>query len=223
MSLSFFLHQKLKSIENQEYKPKMEAYMKNNFVFFGINSPLRKTILKNFIAENKVEIYQNFRQISEELYQYPERECHYCAIEIMNYVFKKDFQESDIFLIKKLITTHSWWDSVDSIAPHLLGSYLKKFPEKKLKILENFSNSDNMWLNRSAIIFQLLYKKDVEEDILFAMCEKFSYSKEFFIQKAIGWALRNYAKINPIAVKNFVAIQNLKPLSVREALKHQNK
>jgi 3-methyladenine DNA glycosylase AlkD len=223
MSLSFFLYQKLKSIENQEYKPKMEAYMKNNFVFFGINSPLRKTILKNFIAENKVEIYQNFRQISEELYQYPERECHYCAIEIMNFGFKKDFQESDIFLIKKLITTHSWWDSVDSIAPHLLGSYLKKFPEKKLNILENFSNSNNMWLNRSAIIFQLLYKKDVEENILFAMCEKFSHSKEFFIQKAIGWALRNYAKINPIAVKNFVAIQNLKPLSVREALKHQNK
>lgn len=223
MSLSFFLYQKLKSIENQEYKPKMEAYMKNNFVFFGINSPLRKTILKNFIAENKVEIYQNFRQISEELYQYPERECHYCAIEIMNFGFKKDFQESDIFLIKKLITTHSWWDSVDSIAPHLLGSYLKKFPEKKLKILENFSNSNNMWLNRSAIIFQLLYKKEVNEEILFVMCEKFSQSKEFFIQKAIGWALRNYAKINPIAVKNFVAIQNLKPLSVREALKHQNK
>lgn len=223
MSLSNSLCQKLKSNENQEYKPKMEAYMKNNFVFFGINSPLRKTILKNFIAENKVEIYQNFRQIAEELYQLPERECHYCAIEIMNFGFKNDIQESDIFLIKKLITIHSWWDSVDSIAPHLLGKYLKKFPEKKLEILNDFSNIDNLWLNRSAIIFQLLYKKEVEEDLLFSMCEKFSHSKEFFIQKAIGWALRNYAKVNPNTVKNFVNIQNLKPLSVREALKHQNK
>jgi 3-methyladenine DNA glycosylase AlkD len=223
MNVAQSLHSKLKSNENIHNKPAMEAYMKNNFVFFGINATQRRVLFKQFLEENKQFLLANFRQIVLELYQYQERECHYCAIELMNFGAKKELLVEDIILIKKLIITHSWWDSVDSIAPHVLGTYIKKFPEKKLEILNEFSNTDNMWLNRSAIIYQLLFKKDVEEEILFSMCEKFSNSKEFFIQKAIGWALRNYAKVNPIAVKNFVSIQNLKPLSVREALKHLNK
>jgi 3-methyladenine DNA glycosylase AlkD len=223
MKLAISLYQKLKNIENQEYKTAMETYMKNNFLFFGIKATLRRAVFKKFLTENKDEILKDFRQIAKDLYQFPERECHYCAIEIMIFGFKKNIQETDILLIKNLITTHSWWDSVDTIAAHLLGSYLKKFSDAKIEILNDFSNTDYMWLNRASIIFQLLYKDTVNEEILFSMCEKFSYSKEFFIQKAIGWALRNYAKVNPIAVRNFVALQNLKPLSVREALKHQEK
>ena len=220
MNLETKLYQSLFESQNPDNQIQMEAYMKNNFKFFGIKAKDRQLILKSFIAANKTELKTNHRDIALKLYQNPERESHYCSVDIMQYFIKKDVKETDIHLIKNLIITNSWWDTVDLIASHLLGKYLFKFPEKTNEIIENFSNSENMWLNRSTLIFQLFYKTNVNEELLFALCEKFSHSKEFFIQKAIGWALRNYAKVNPISVKTFVNQQNLKPLSVREALKY---
>jgi 3-methyladenine DNA glycosylase AlkD len=223
MNLEITLYQLLKKNQNIENQSSMEAYMKNNFKFFGIKANDRRAIFKQFLTENNSELKTNFRSIAHNLYLQEERECHYCAIELLIHFSKKDCQITDIEIIKKLILTHSWWDSVDTISAHLLGNYLKKFPEKSNEIIDDFSNFDNIWLNRSTLIFQLLYKNKVNKEILFALCEKFSESKEFFIQKAIGWALRNYAKINPDEVSKFVNHQNLKPLSVREALKHIKK
>ena len=220
MNLASTLHQLLKNNQNIDNQPKMESYMKHHFHFFGINATLRREIFKQFLIDNKKEIEQNYRLMAQNLYLFKERECHYCAIELMIHFSKKQMQEKDIDLIKHFILNNAWWDSVDTISAHLLGSYLQKFPEKTYTIINDFSNSDNMWLQRSTLIFQLLYKNKVNEELLFALCEKFSFSKEFFIQKAIGWALRNYAKVNPTAVLSFVNMQNLKPLSIREALKH---
>lgn len=220
MGLDLELYNLLQKNQNIDNQLQMVAYMKNNFKFFGIKAKERQLILKNFIIANKSQLKTSYREIAIKLYEKPERECHYCAVELMQYFFKKDLRKTDIDLVETLITTNSWWDTVDAISSHLLGEYLLKFPEKTLEVVENFSNADNMWLNRSTLIFQLFYKKNVNEELLFALCEKFSYSKEFFIQKAIGWALRNYAKVNPISVKTFVNNNNLKPLSVREALKY---
>ena len=122
-------------------------------------------------------------------------------------------KKEDIQLIEKFIITNSWWDSVDTISKYILGGYLLEFPLETENITERFSNSENMWLNRSAILFQLGYK-------LKSACEKHKNSNEFFIQKAIGWALREYAKTNPEAVKKYVNNTNLKPLSTKEALKN---
>jgi 3-methyladenine DNA glycosylase AlkD len=94
------------------------------------------------------------------------------------------------------------------------------FPEQINPVISSYSNSDNLWLNRSAIIFQLGYKEKTNSDLLFKECINHSNSKEFFIQKAIGWALREFAKTNPELVKSFVLKTNLKPLSRREALKN---
>jgi 3-methyladenine DNA glycosylase AlkD len=140
----------------------------------------------------------------------------------MEIIFKeinKKFVKEDIQLIEKLITKNSWWDSVDFLAKYLLGNYLLQFPEKTLPIIERFSNSTNMWLNRSAIIFQLDYKVKTNFDLLKAECEKHKNSKEFFIQKAIGWALRDYSRFNPNGVQDYVNSTQLKPLSQREALR----
>jgi 3-methyladenine DNA glycosylase AlkD len=207
--------------ENEDvlYGQKQSDYLKNNFICYGIPTPLRREILKNCSSVFKQEIAANFRDICLKLYQFPHREMHQCAIDIFIKEVKKNWQVTDITLIEKLIKTNSWWDSVDVLAKYGVGGYLQKFPEYKYSIIEEFSNSENMWLNRTAIIFQLGYKEKTDFDILISECEKHKHSNEFFIQKAIGWALRDYAAINPNGVLHYVNNTNLKPLSKKEAIR----
>ncbi|WP_035674496.1 DNA alkylation repair protein [Flavobacterium sp. 83] len=206
--------------KNQESAFAMAKYMKNNFLFFGIKTEERRRIFKEIYKEYKEEITANARAIALELYSKPEREFHYCAIEILIKELKGNYKKNDIQLIEKLILTNSWWDSVDTISKYILGEYLLEFPMETKNVIEHFSKSENMWLNRSAILFQLGYKQKTNTIFLFSECLKQADSKAFFIQKAIGWALREYAKTNPDAVKEFVSKANLKPLSTKEALKN---
>lgn len=206
--------------KNPENTFAMAKYMKNNFPFFGIKTPERRQIFKEIWRKNKQEVTANARTIALGLYSKPEREFQYCAIEILIKELKGNYKKEDIHLIEKLITSNSWWDSVDTIAKYILGEYLLEFPLETKNVIERFSNSDNMWLNRSAILFQLGYKQKTNADFLFSECLKQAESKEFFIQKAIGWALREYAKSNPEDVKEFVKTNSLKPLSKKEALKN---
>ena len=198
----------------------MEAYMKQHFSFYGIQTTPRRATFKALFDQNKTEIVQDFRAIAWELFTQPQRELQYCGIEILQKLLPKNWQKTDVILIEKFLVTNSWWDSVDTIAKYVLGGYLSRFPEKTFEVIEYYSNSDNMWLNRSAILFQLGYKTNTNADLLFAECLKHAHSKEFFIQKAIGWALREYHRFNPVAVEEFVASHTLKPLSKKEALKH---
>ena len=134
--------------------------------------------------------------------------------------FKKGlYHIEDIDFITYLITEHSHWDSVDFISKHILGIYLLEHPEENELISNNFSNTSNLWLNRASILFQLGYKEKTDADLLFNLCDKFKTSKEFFIQKAIGWALREYGKYEPNKVLAFVERTELKPLSQREAIR----
>lgn len=204
---------------NSELAIPMENYMKNNFTYFGIKTEKRRAIFKSNYEQNKVEVKSNFRAIAWELFQMKEREFHQTAIDLLLKEFKKKYVLEDIQLIEKLIITNSWWDSVDTIAKYILGGYLLQFPSETLKVIERFSNSENMWLNRSAILFQLSYKDKTNFEILKSECEKHKDSNEFFIQKAIGWALRDYSRFNPKGVETYVNSTNLKPLSRREALR----
>lgn len=205
---------------NAENAMAMSKYMKNNFVFFGIKTTERRQIFKSICLKNHKEVTGNYREIALSLYSKEEREFHYCAIEIVINNFKNNCQINDIALIEKLITTHSWWDSVDVISKYLLGTYLQKFPLETDKNVLHYSNSENLWLNRSAILFQLGYKKETNFELLKLLCEKHKKSNQFFIQKAIGWALREYAKTNPEAVNYYVLHTDLKKLSHKEALKN---
>ncbi|WP_269224936.1 DNA alkylation repair protein [Flavobacterium eburneipallidum] len=205
---------------NPENGLKMAKYMRNHFPFFGLKTTDRRLIFKTIWKENQQEVSENIRAIAWKLFTKPQRELHYCGIEILIKELKKNYKKEDIQLIEKMIITNSWWDSVDTIAKYLLGEYLLEHPLQTEKVIEHFSNSENMWLNRSAILFQLGYKQKTNFDLLKSECEKHKNSNEFFIQKAIGWALREYTKTNPEAVKNYVANTNLKPLSKKEALKH---
>ncbi|MEO4006117.1 DNA alkylation repair protein [Flavobacterium sp. CAU 1735] len=198
----------------------MEAYMKHHFQFYGIKAPLRKQITKQIGSQHKTEVKNNAREIGLTLLQQQQREFHYAAMEILEKELRGKFVKKDIELIEKTLITDSWWDTVDFLAKYLLGNYLLQFPEETETVVARFSDSENMWLNRSAILFQLGYKNKTDVALLFALCEKHSGSGEFFIQKAIGWALREYAKTDPKAVIKFVLDTTLKPLSKREALKN---
>lgn len=220
MSFIKSLETAFKENRNTENAAAMSKYMRNHFLFFGLKTEVRRSVFKAIWKENQEEINKNARSIALELYKKQEREFHYCAIEIIIKLLKGNYKKEDIQLIEKLLITNSWWDSVDTIAKNILGDYLLEFPLETQKGIEHFSNSKNMWLNRSAIIFQLGYKKKTNFDLLRSECEKHKNSNEFFIQKAIGWALREYAKTSPESVKNFVLTANLKPLSKKEALKN---
>lgn len=209
----------LEKNSNAENAISMENYMKNNFKFLGIKTEARRTILKNVLLKHYNEVQENYRKLALELYTSKFREMHQCAIDLVLRFIKKDFKKEDHVFLEDLLIQNSWWDSVDTLAKYGIGGYLKVFPEVKFTLIEKFSNSDNMWLNRTAIIFQLGYKNKTDFELLKAECLKNSDSKEFFIQKAMGWALRDYGATNPTAVIQFVNENNFKPLTVKEALR----
>jgi 3-methyladenine DNA glycosylase AlkD len=198
----------------------MSKYMKDLFPFYGIKTDERRAILKSVCKKHQAEIDNNARTIAWELFLKKERELQYCGIEIIMKSLKNNYIIEDIVWIEKLLITNSWWDSVDTISKYILGSYLKQFPTEIATVVQRFSNAENMWLNRSVILFQLGYKSTTDFNLLQSLCIQHSHSNEFFIRKAIGWALREYAYTNPNWVRNFVATNELAKLSKREAMKH---
>ena len=133
---------------------------------------------------------------------------------------KKKLQKDDINFIKNLITKKPWWDTVDLIASHLVGEICKKYPELVDEYILKWSQGEDMWLRRTAILFQLKYKENTNTKVLEKVILDNNEDKEFFIEKAIGWALREYSKTNKEWVKNFIATNKLSNLSIREASKY---
>jgi 3-methyladenine DNA glycosylase AlkD len=203
---------------NEENAGPMKKYMKDHFPFLGIKSPLRKELEKQFFKETGILKEPFDKDFVTGLWVKDEREYHYTAITYIGKFIKKLPKEVISFL-EKLITTNSWWDSVDSIAP-LVGELARKYPEIIEETINGWSVDDNYWLRRSAILFQLKYKQQTNEALLYEYIVKNADSKEFFIQKAIGWALREYSKTNPVSVKEFIERNKLAPLSIREGSKY---
>ncbi|MBC2249811.1 DNA alkylation repair protein [Listeria sp. FSL L7-0123] len=195
----------------------MEAYMKNQFTFLGIRAGERKKLVVTFLKENGTPV--DLLGFAATLFAEEEREFQYVAIDLLSRYGKKQPSEA-IEVYEKLIVTKSWWDTVDGLAGTVVSNHFKLYPELVPAYNEAWINGDNIWLARTAILFQLKYKEQTDVELLFSNCEKWLDSKEFFIQKAIGWALRQYAKVDSEAVRQFVNSQPLAPLSRREALKH---
>ncbi len=196
----------------------MAKYMKNLFPYLGVKTPERREITKKFFKENSLPPISDLEEIIRDLWELPEREFQYFAVGMLR-KFSKKLDKDFIELFEHLIITKSWWDSVDGIASWLVGSLFKRFPKLIKPYTEKWMKSGNMWLQRTMILFQLGYKDETDVKLLFKNIKKCMDSKEFFIQKAIGWALREYSKTNAQAVIDFVENNELAPLSKRETLK----
>lgn len=207
---------------NPELSPAMEKYMKDKFKFLGIKTPDRKLIFREFIKKYGYPKRENLNKTVMEIWNLPEREFQYIALEILEKQIKKS-ELNDIELFEKLIVSKSWWDTVDTISTRLTGEYMKKFPEQIEAYTKKWLKSDNIWLKRMAILFQLKYYKNTNTALLKECVNSCSGTNEFFLNKAIGWALREYAKTNKDWVLDFVENNHLSNLSKREALKHLSK
>lgn len=196
----------------------MKQYMRNQFEFYGISAPQRRAISSEFIKTHPVKDIKEVHAIAEALWKLPQREYQYFAIEFLSKK-KKLFTENDIALIEKLIVEKSWWDTVDYLAGHVAGPWFSMYPDQIKSITGRWNRSDNIWLQRMSLLFQQKYKKDTDTILLTNYIKHLSTSKEFFVQKAIGWILREYSKTDPEWVKDFVNRNSLAPLSKREALK----
>ena len=121
--------------------------------------------------------------------------------------------------LQRCITTKSWWDTVDMLATHIIGSFYLRYPNETMAFIERWRDQDNMWLRRTTLLFQLKYKQNTDVPLLFSLIKENKSDNEFFIQKAIGWVLREYSKTNPEAVMEFIDSEKLQGLAKREGLK----
>nr|HMU04795.1 DNA alkylation repair protein [Saprospiraceae bacterium] len=199
--------------------PAMKAYMKNHFAFYGINSPLRKEMVKDIKKKYTFKNDDLFWKLIDHLWQSDERELQYIALDLLASSASKLTKEN-IPTLEKMILIKSWWDTVDMIAPNLIGKIFIKDTTSRDNYIYNWIDSDNIWLQRSTIIFQLKYGMKTDIDLLSEAILKNDVSKEFFVRKAQGWALRQYGKYNPSFVYNFVQSNpQLSGLTQKEALR----
>ena len=214
----------LKSLFEQNADPAqatpMRRYMRDQFEYLGIKTPQRVALLNEFIKESGLPPITQLDAISRDLWSLPQREFQYAATSFLGKHENKLVPEF-ITTIEYLLITKSWWDTVDTIAGGIVGPYFKRFSKVREKYLKKWRKSDNFWLRRTTLLFQLGYKKETDFDLLCEIIHENLGSDEFFINKAIGWALRQYAWTDPKPVKKFVkATKELHPLSRREALKN---
>ncbi|MGD6849404.1 DNA alkylation repair protein [Rossellomorea aquimaris] len=210
----------LKQHQNSENREAMEAYMRNQFQFFGIRTPERTALLRDFLKEHGKPQVEELPDIVRCLWSEPQRECQYIALSLLDKQ-SRYLTKDHLPFLEEIITDKSWWDTIDHIAPNHVGKIYQT--EEDDAYLEKWIHSDNMWLNRISILHQLKYKGKTDQDRLFRYILFHNESKEFFIQKAIGWALREYSKTDPEAVQQFIESEKLAPLSKREGMKHINR
>ncbi|UBH08978.1 DNA alkylation repair protein [Macrococcus armenti] len=208
-------------LRNEANRKQMESYMKNHFQFLGIKksetAPIMRKLFKEFGLPNDKD---DVKQLVMNCFSEQEREYHYIGMVILN-KSSELFHGEDMSFIKSIILTHTWWDSVDTIAPNILGDIVKRSPEVKLELCE-WCLDDNFWLKRAALLHQLKFKQQMDLPLLEQMIDHLKEDKEFFIRKAIGWILREYSKTDAAYVINFMQQHTLSNLTSKEALKWLN-
>jgi 3-methyladenine DNA glycosylase AlkD len=208
---------------NPERAVSMRAYMLDQFPFLGIGAPERRAALAPLIKNLKGRTGANLLIAAGEAWDLPEREYQYAAIDLLARYWKV-LETGDIDILLELAQRKSWWDSVDGLAG-VIGDVLKA---AKLRGEDGHGRMDlavndaNMWVRRIAMLHQLGWRDATDAGRLYHYARTLGHEKEFFIRKAIGWALRDYARHDPAGVTNFLRKErsNLSPLTVREAAKH---
>ena len=212
------LYEEMIQHKNEEQAQKMSKYMLNKFEYIGIKTPERRKIFKNFFKEYKNEEKIDWEFVNK-CWENKYREFQYVAADYLKNM-KDKLTIDDIPKFKQLILKKSWWDTIDNLDMTIGALALKD--SNVNKILLEWSLDENIWLRRIAIDHQLLRKEKTNTELLEKILKNNLGQAEFFINKAIGWALRDYSKTNPEWVKNFIEKnrENMAKLSIKEASKY---
>ena len=209
----------LENNRNELLAESMGKYMRDKFNFLGIRGPKRTELFKKYFptARKTKEIDWNF---IETCWNKEEREFQYAVVYYLK-AMQKFLKKGDISKLKYLVVTKSWWDTVDLLSK-IIGDVVNRNKELKTLMLEWSKKENDIWLRRVAILHQLSFKENVDKFLLEAILEDNLCDSEFFINKAIGWALRDYSKVNPEWVRKFIEKNRseMANLSLREAMKY---
>ena len=199
----------------------MATYMKSDIPFHGVPAPERRTICRQLVTEFPSRDRHTYELHVRTLWKGAFREERYLAIRYAR-AFVRYRTMSSVRLYRSMITQGAWWDYVDEIAVHLIGGVLADQRDRAGSSVEAWSASPNMWLRRTSIIAQLNHKASTDVGMLDRVCTVNLADDEFFIRKAIGWALREYAKTDPVWVRSYVDehTRTMSGLTTREAMKH---
>jgi 3-methyladenine DNA glycosylase AlkD len=220
-ALTAFAATRLAAVADSAKAAPMAAYMKTDQPFYGVQKPGRTTIFNEMIDRFAPSDRDDYRSAVLALWGQPHREEQYLAIGYAK-AFPRYITLSSVPLYRRLIVEGAWWDFVDDIATSLVGSVLRNQRDAMTPKIRAWIDDRDLWLRRTAIIDQLGHKEATDESLLFDACAARLGEQEFFIRKAIGWALRDYARTNPTAVRRFVLDHRgeMSGLSFREAAKH---
>ena len=212
------LYEEMIQHKNEEQAQKMSKYMLNKFEYIGIKTPERRKIFKNFFKEYKNEEKIDWEFVNK-CWENKYREFQYVAADYLKNM-KDKLTIDDIPKFKQLILKKSWWDTIDNLDMTIGALALKD--SNVNKILLEWSLDENIWVRRIAIDHQLLRKEKTNTELLEKILKNNLGQAEFFINKAIGWALRDYSKTNSEWVKNFIEKnkENMAKLSIKEASKY---
>jgi 3-methyladenine DNA glycosylase AlkD len=202
----------------------MQRYMKSAIPYHGVPTPAMREIFKNVYADIDFPDADSWKAAVLHIWRHARcREEMYAAIALCESKKAADFQTPlALPIYEEMVVTGAWWDVVDTIASHSVGGLLRQYPGRIGKSMRAWSRCPDIWKRRTSIICQLRFKKDTDLDLLYACIEPSLGSKEFFLRKAIGWALRQYAWTDPREVRRYVRAHDsrLSTLSKREALRN---
>ena len=198
----------------------MAAYMKDRFVFFGVPAAERRAAQREVLGDWRAPDASELVEFAHRCWAEDEREMQYAACDQLRRHAGR-LEAAHLADVERLIVTEPWWDTCDVLATRVVGPLVAAHPELA-DDMERWLTSGDLWLERAAILHQLNYGEDTDESFLFRSCLTHAVSPEFFHRKAIGWALRQYARVAPDAVRAFVADHEdeLSTLSKREATRH---
>jgi 3-methyladenine DNA glycosylase AlkD len=197
----------------------MAAYMRELFPFLGIPTPQRRALARAALAGLPRPGEQDLLEVARRLWQISEREYQYVGCDLLARGAGR-LTPAALPEIERLITTKSWWDTVDALATRVVGRLVLANPSLRHD-MDRWLGSESLWLVRAALLHQERWGERTDPDWLFAACARHAEARDVFVRKAIGWALRSYAPVDPMAVRAFVEGQGerLSGLSRREALR----
>ena len=199
-------------------------YMKSEMPFHGVPAPLLRSICRELFRAQPLPDAASWRDEVLGIWRGAKfREERYAAIELAGLRRARAFEDLEALPVyEEMIVTGAWWDTVDAIASHRIGALLRSHPAEMKRTLREWSQGENLWKRRTAILAQLGFKEETDVPFLYACIEPSLDSKEFFLRKGIGWALRQYARTDPDEVARYILAKRaaLSPLSRREAAKH---